>query len=65
MRSFAEIIMEKGGPRAVADRLGVKIDAVRQWKFRDAIPRQHWPELIGAYRDLSMKLLLELEARKR
>jgi DNA-binding transcriptional regulator YdaS (Cro superfamily) len=63
MNSFAEIIKAKGGPKAVADRLGLRPVTIRAWKSRDWIPRQHWPDIIRAYRDVTLTRLLELEER--
>jgi hypothetical protein len=59
--SAAQIIDDKGGPSAVAAKVGRSPGAVRVWKHRDAFPRDAWPEIIGAYPDLTLDRLMKIE----
>lgn len=59
--SAAEIIDEKGGPAAVAAKVHRSPGAVRVWKHRNQFPREAWPEIIGAFPDITLDKLMELE----
>lgn len=61
-KSPAEVIAEKGHA-TIADRLGMKPETVRMWRFRNRIPRSVWPELAGAFPDLDLATLREIETR--
>lgn len=60
-KSPADIIDEKGGPAAVAAKVGKKAGAVRQWKLRDQFPRAAWPEITAAFPELTQDALKEIE----
>lgn len=57
----SQFIDEKGGPAAVASKVGRKPGAVRAWKHRDALPRDAWPEIVDAYPDMTLDRLKEIE----
>jgi hypothetical protein len=57
----AQIIDDKGGPTAVAAKVGRSPGAVRVWKHRDAFPREAWPEIIEAFPDITLDRLREIE----
>ncbi|MGH1574333.1 carph-isopro domain-containing protein [Methylobacterium sp. P31] len=62
----AQIIDDKGGPTAVAAKVGRTPGAVRVWKHRDVFPREAWPEILEAFPDITLDQLRELEkARQR
>lgn len=61
-QSPSELIADKGA-QAIAEALKVDIGTVRVWKHRDRIPRTVWPELVGAFPDLTVEELLAMEAR--
>lgn len=63
MPSPAQIIDDKGGSAAVASKVGRRPGAVRAWKHRNRFPREAWPEIIGAYPDITLATLIEMEAR--
>ena len=63
--SAAQIIDDKGGPTAVAAKVGRTPGAVRVWKHRDAFPREAWPEILGAFPDITLDRLRELEKARR
>lgn len=61
--TVSQIIEAKGGPAAVAAKVGRKPGAVRAWKHRGIFPRSAWPEITAAYPDLTVTELKALEAR--
>lgn len=61
--SAAEIIKSKGGPAAVAARVGYRPGAVRAWKHRNCFPREAWPEILRAFPDITLDKLMEIESR--
>lgn len=61
-KSVSEIIEDKGGPSKFAEAVGKDAGAVRLWKFRDKFPRTAWPEISGAFPDLSQDVLVAIEA---
>jgi hypothetical protein len=62
MDSAAKIIEAKGGPAAFATKVSRRPGAVRAWKHRNYFPREAWPEIIGAFPDLALEKLMEIEA---
>jgi len=60
--AVAELIRAKGGYRAFAEAVGQQPGTVRNWKWRGSIPRAVWPDIIKAYRDVTLKRLMDLEA---
>jgi hypothetical protein len=62
LKSAAQIISEKGGPAIVAAKVGKTAGAVRVWKHRDTFPREAWPEIMRAFPDLTLDVLMKLEA---
>jgi hypothetical protein len=60
-KSPAEIIESKGGAAAVAEAVGKKPGAVRQWKLRNQFPRAAWPEISKAFPELTQERLMKLE----
>lgn len=44
--SAADLIAELGGPKAVAEMLGVGYTAVTNMRMRGSFPPKYWPELI-------------------
>jgi hypothetical protein len=63
--SASQIIDDKGGPAAVAAKVGRSPGAVRLWKHRDTFPREAWPEIIEAYPDVTLDRLREIEKARR
>lgn len=63
--TISDFIRDLGGSAHVAARVGKSADAVRQWVFKNRLPRSAWPELIDAYPNVSMDQLKELEAGTR
>jgi len=63
MDSAAQIIDAKGGPAAFAVKVDRRPGTVRAWKHRNYFPRQAWPEIIGAFPDLPLEALIEIERR--
>lgn len=57
-----DIIKDKGGAAKVAVLVGRTAGAVRAWKFRDAFPREAWPEIMQAFPDLTLERLIAIEA---
>lgn len=46
MSDVRDLIVDLGGPSALAEILRVEANAVRQWKSRNTIPPVHWSDLI-------------------
>lgn len=61
IETASQFIDEKGGPAAVASKVGRKPGAVRAWKHRDALPRDAWPEIVDAYPEMTLDRLREIE----
>lgn len=61
IETASQFIDEKGGPAAVAQKVGRKSGAVRLWKHRDILPRDAWPEIVDAYPDMTLDRLKEIE----
>jgi hypothetical protein len=59
----AEIIDAKGGPAAFAAAIGYVPGAVRMMKHRNHIPRTAWPEVLRAFPDLTLEVLLAAQAK--
>jgi hypothetical protein len=57
----AEIIMKNGGPSVVAKLVDRSPGAVRLWKHRNYFPRAAWPELMKAFRSITLNDLLQME----
>lgn len=57
-----EFIDSKGGPAVVARVTGYKPGAVALWRHRNKLPRSAWPEIIGAFPDVSIGDLMAVEA---
>lgn len=53
--------IEARGEAALAEAAGVEPNTVRVWKARNRIPRKAWPELIAAFPDVTMDVLLGTE----
>lgn len=63
MRNISDLIEDLGGAATVADKTGRSPGAVRQWSFKNKLPRSAWPELIEAYpSQINLKVLKRLEA---
>lgn len=62
--TVAQIIIEKGGPLAVATRVGWAAGAVRAWKHRGVIPRDAWPDLMREFPDITLERLIASEVRR-
>jgi hypothetical protein len=60
-KSAAEIIDAYGGSTVFAKAVGWSAGAVRLWKHRNLIPRDAWPEVIKAFPDITLDLLMEIE----
>lgn len=61
VRTPAQIIDEKGGPAAFAEKVGVKPSHARVWKHRNQFPRRYWPEISAGHADLDQNVLLAAE----
>lgn len=61
IETASQFIDEKGGPAAVASKVGRKSGAVRLWKHRGVLPRDAWPEIVDAYPDMTLDRLKEIE----
>lgn len=46
MSDVRDLIVDLGGPSALANVLQVEPNAVRQWKSRNTIPPVYWPNVI-------------------
>lgn len=46
MSDVRDLIVDLGGPSALANVLRVEANAVRQWKSRNTIPPVYWPTVI-------------------
>ena len=46
MNRHAALIRQLGGPRTLADILGVEIEAAKKWPLR-GIPSRHWHKIIA------------------
>ena len=57
----ASEIINDLGVSAVADATGSKLNTVRVWRARNRLPRKKWPELLRAFPNLSMDVLLKTE----
>ncbi len=63
-KTVSQIIEDLGGPTAIAEATTISDGAVRQWKFKDRIPRRAWPDLIEAFPNvISLEVLRSVEAR--
>ncbi len=62
IKAAAQLIEDKGGPPAFAQKIGVAEGTVRVWKSRGRIPRGAWPEISQAFPDLTTERLLEVES---
>jgi hypothetical protein len=56
----SELIAAKGILK-IADAIKARPGTVKQWKTRNKIPRDHWPELTKAFPDLTLDKLLKVE----
>lgn len=64
MQTPAEIIAEKGGSKAFAAKVNRRPGTVRAWKHHNYFPRDAWPEIIMAFPELKLQVLLKLEASR-
>lgn len=61
MTTAAQIIDDKGGPAAFAEKLNKTPGAVRVWKHRNQIPREAWPDILTVFPDVSLETLIATE----
>lgn len=54
-----DVIMQLGGPRKVAERIGTTERRVRGWRDRDSIPARYWPGLIREAKRQKVRLKYE------
>lgn len=57
-----QIIDELGGAAAISRATKYTDGAVRQWKFKNRIPRNAWPDLVDAFPAISLERLRATEA---
>lgn len=57
----AEIIEAHGGSIGFARKIGKTAGAVRVWKHRNRIPRTAWPDIIAAFPEISLEILMITE----
>lgn len=62
--SAASLISANGGPTAFAAKVNRRAGAVRAWKHRNCFPREAWPEIIRAFPDITLDVLMQLEGRQ-
>lgn len=62
MVSASDIIDAQGGPTVFAEKVNRTAGAVRVWKHRNYFPRDAWPEIIGAFPDMTLERLMQIEA---
>ena len=62
MTTTAAKLIDLKGVAAVADATGANPETVRVWKHRNRLPRKAWPELMQAFPDVTMAVLLKTEA---
>ena len=60
--AISDLIKDLGGSSVVAAKTAYSPEAVRQWVYRDKLPRGAWPDLLDAFPRLSLALLKKLEA---
>jgi hypothetical protein len=64
MKPASEIIARCGGPKAIADWLGLERTAVQRWTYEppkgtgEQIPVKHWAQLIGAAKGAGITILV-------
>lgn len=58
----SQIIDAKGGPAAFAACVSRTPGAVRVWKHRDSFPRDAWPEIMRAFPEVTLDLLMKMES---
>jgi hypothetical protein len=68
--SFRDVIGRWPTTRAFARDAGCSPTLVRQWRHRDSVPAQYWPQIVeGAARrgiaPVDLRLLAQLAARRR
>lgn len=56
----ADLIATKG-ISTIASKLKLRHGTVKQWKTRNKIPRDHWPEISRAFPELTIEKLLKVE----
>jgi len=62
-KTAAEIIVDLGGPKAIAESTPHKEGTIWVWKHRGKIPRTAWPDLIEAFpKKVSLDDLRQTEA---
>ena len=61
MQTPAQIIDAHGGPAAFAAAIGKEPTAVRMMKNRNKLSRTVWPEVMRAFPDLTLDVLLNAE----
>jgi hypothetical protein len=61
LKTASAIIEDKNGPAAFARALGCNANKVRVWKCRNTIPRTAWPDVVRAFPDLTLDVLLGTE----
>lgn len=61
-QTHADLIKAHGGARFIAERINARPETVRMWQFRRRIPRQAWPEIVAAFPDISLEVLVASEA---
>lgn len=65
MHPVERFIDDRGGPGAVARATGYKPGAVSLWRHRQRLPRSAWPEIVDAFKDVTVEQLREIEASPR
>lgn len=58
--AVVKLIKELGGTDTIAEALDVERVTVRSWHHR-GIPRRRWPDLIGAFPNVTFEGLREVE----
>lgn len=54
-------LIAKTGIDRIAEGIGLKPNAVKQWKVRNAIPPKHWPKISTAFPDLTIEKLVAID----
>jgi|GEM_PF-4069539 len=60
--AISDLIKDLGGSSVVAGKTPYSPEAVRQWVYRDKVPRGAWPDLLDAFPNLTLPLLKKAEA---
>lgn len=61
-QTASQIIDAKGGSAAFAKAAGLEPTAVRMMKHRNKLPRAAWPEIMTAFADITLDVLIATES---